>query len=138
MVLTWLGNDSLAKDDLRMAAEVFRMSYCEVANNSSGGTIPSTLLADLNSVSNRPSRGFAFGRGESWGMVSAISAFAISDDTFRNRYRPWFGTITDLVAAGQSNCSGFIQAQINSKWLLGQWNCASRSSRPSPRTCCGA
>ncbi len=122
MVLTWLGNDSLAKDDLRMAAEIFRMSYCEVANNSSGGTIPSTLLADLNSVSNRPSRGFAFGRGESWGLVSAVSAFAISDDTFRNRYRPWFGTIADLVAAGQSSCSGFIQAQINSKWLAGQWN----------------
>jgi hypothetical protein len=121
MVLTWLGNDSLAKDDLRMAAEIFRMSYHEFYNNSAGGTIPSTLRADLNSVAAHAGVGMAFGRGESWGLVSTLAAYGISDDAWRARYLPWFGTIADTVSTGQSSCNGFIQAMVNSKWLSGQF-----------------
>ncbi|MBM3990531.1 MAG: hypothetical protein FJ298_05915 [Planctomycetes bacterium] len=121
MVLTWLGNDSIAKDDLRMAAECFRMSFSEHFNNSSGYSIPSTLRAKMSQVSNLPNRGFSFGRGESWGMVSAICAYSISDSAFRARYRPWFGTIADVIANGQSSCNGFIQSWANTKLLSGQW-----------------
>lgn len=121
MVLTWLGNDSIAKDDLRMAAECFRMSFSEHYNNSGGYSIPSTLRAKMTQVNGRPHRGFSFGRGESWGLVSAICAYSISDSTFRARYRPWFGIAADVVANGQSSCNGFIQAWANVKMLSGQW-----------------
>ena len=121
MVLTWLGNDSIAKDDLRMAAECFRMSFSEHYNNSGGYSIPSTLRAKMSQVNNRPHKGFSFGRGESWGLVSAICAYSISDSAFRARYRPWFATTADVIANGQSSCNGFIQAWANTKMLAGQW-----------------
>ena len=121
MVLTWLGNDSIAKDDLRMAAECFRMSYSEHYNNSGGYSIPSTLRAKMTQVNVRPNKGFAFGRGESWGLVSAICAYSISDANFRARYRPWFGIAADVIVNGQSACNGFIQSQVNTKMLSGQW-----------------
>jgi hypothetical protein len=121
MVLAWLGNDALAKDDLRMAAEVFRMSYHEWYINAAGGNIPTTLSSELHYVTVNPGRGMSFGRGESWGLVSASAAYSLSDDAWRQRFLPWFQKVADVVAAGQIDCSGFIQSQQNTKWLAGQW-----------------
>lgn len=121
MVLTFLGNDSIAKDDLRMASEIYRMSYHEYYVNGAGGTIPSLLRVDLDHVATSPGKGIAFGRGESWGIVSAVAAYNISDPAWRARYRPWFGQIADMLSAGQSSCNGFLQAIVNTKMLNGQF-----------------
>jgi hypothetical protein len=121
MVLTYLGNDSLAKDDLRMAAEIFRMSYHEYYINSSGGTIPSLLRCDLDYVTVNPGKGMGFGRGEAWGTVSTVAAYAISDDAWRARYRPWFDQIADMLPIGQASCSGFIQSLVSNKILNAQY-----------------
>jgi hypothetical protein len=123
MVLAWLGNDALAKDDIRMAAECFRMSYHEWYTTSAGGNIPTTLSSEQHYVAVNPGRGMSFGRGESWGIVSAAAAYGLSDDTWRQRFLPWFQQVADCVSAGQITCSGFIQSQQNNKWLLGQWKC---------------
>src|SRR6185295_2053023 len=62
-VLTWLANDSLAKDDLRMQAENFHLSFHSYANNAFGGAQSSGLLSLIRSVHGTPNKGFQFGRG---------------------------------------------------------------------------
>jgi hypothetical protein len=121
MVLAWLGNDALAKDDLRMAAECFRLSFHEAYVNPNGGNIPTTLSSKRDYVAVNPGRGFSFGRGESWGLVSAVAAYGLSDSAWRQRYLPWFQATADVVASGQSACNGFIQSTVNVKILGGQW-----------------
>jgi hypothetical protein len=120
-VLAWLGNDELAKDDLRMAAEIFRLSYHEYANNAYGTAIQSGLKAQMAAVQANPDVGMGFGRGEAWGVDCALAAYSLSDPAWRATWRPWFNKISDTLAKGQSACNGFIQSVVNDKWLNGQY-----------------
>jgi hypothetical protein len=120
-VLAWLGNDAIAKDDLRMAAEIFRLSYHEYPTSSTGGVMSSQLRGDMNWVAAHPGRGYGFGRGPAWGTDSAICAYTLSDPAWRSRWLGWFGIISDTLASGQSACNGFIQSNVNIKNLGGQW-----------------
>ena len=120
-VLAWLGNDQIARDDLRMQGEVFRMSYTFLPNSSTGSAIVSGALNDLNSVNANPGEGFAFGRGEGWGLDCMNAVYSLEDDAWRQASQPWFTQITDMVSAGQSSCNGFIQSIISSKILAGTY-----------------
>lgn len=120
-VLIWLGNDAIAKDDARMDAELFHLSYCEYANDAKGNANGSGLLADIKSVTNSPGDGFGFGRGEGWGIDVMNVAYSINDPKWRQEVLPWYQKIADLVIAGQGTCNGFWQAQVNSKWLNGAY-----------------
>lgn len=121
MALSWLGNDSLAKDDLRMAAEIFRLSYHEYFSSPSGYIMGSGMLSDIQAASGNPGYGINFGRGESWGIVSAIAAYGLSDQNWRSRWLPWFQKAGDLLSNGQSSCNGIIQRVVNNKILSGQF-----------------
>ncbi len=121
MALSWLGNDALAKDDLRMSAEIFRLSYHEFPISSSGVVSGTSMLADIQAALGNPGYGIAFGRGESWGLVSAIAAFGLSDPAWRARWDSWFSKASDLVANGQSSCNGIIQRTLNNKILGGAY-----------------
>jgi hypothetical protein len=121
MALAWLGNDALAKDDLRMCAEIFRLSYHEHYSSSSGYVIGSGMLADIQQVAGMPGYGFSFGRGESWGLMSAIAAYGLSDPTWRTRWVSWFAKAADTISAGQSTCNGIIQRVTSNKILSGQY-----------------
>ncbi len=120
-VLTWLGNDLLAKDDLKMAAQVFRLSYHEYANNAYGSAIQSGLKSAMAAVAAAPDVGMNFGRGEAWGVDCALAAYSTMDLDERATWRPWFAKISDTLAKGQSACNGFVQSVINSKWLNGTY-----------------
>jgi hypothetical protein len=100
-VLAWLGNDSIAKLDLSMAAA-----------------------------------GLSFGRGQGWGLDSAVAAYAFGDDAHRELYYPWFETIADTIEAGQADCTGIIQATPSAKYVY-RASCR-RSRSPSSRTRSGA
>jgi hypothetical protein len=43
-------------------------------------------------------------------MYTAVAAYAIGDDDLRARFRPWFTSLAQLIAAGQSTCTGNIMA----------------------------
>lgn len=118
-VLAWLGNDPLAKDDLRALAEVWRFTYHPYFNSSSGGVQGSGMRGARGFVDANPGKGFPFGRGEAWATDCNVAAYALSDEAWRSAKRPWFDLIADLVADGQGACNGFIQAQINEKWVGG-------------------
>ena len=110
-VLAWLGNDSLAKDGLRAAAECFRLSFHEFPNTSNGVAQGTGLLYKLRYVQGMPGNGLDFGRGEAWGLDCASSAYAMASPEWRELVRPWFLKIEALLAAGQSTCTGTIMAQ---------------------------
>lgn len=122
-VLTWMANDSLAKDDLRAMAEMFHLSYHEYYNSSSQYAQVSGLKYEQMQVAANPHKGTAFGRGEGWGLDAAVAAYATSSPTWRSQNRPWLDAIAHVVADGQMTCSGFIQASVNEHFADGNYLC---------------
>ena len=120
-VLAWLGNDALAKDDLRHAAEIVRMSMHEYPNSSGKTHTGSYLFGLASHVGSYPGKGIPWGRGEAWSLDAVVAAYTTGDPDYRGRVRPWLETCADLVAQGQIPCSGFIMAQYVSQWLTGQY-----------------
>ena len=121
-VLAWLGNDALSRDDLLMRAELLRLSYHMLPNGPGGGVIVSGMRADYDKVQEYPGMGFAFGRGEAWGLDAVNCAYAMGDPEWRDGIRPWYEDIADLVCQGQASCSGFIQSIISVKMLSGEFH----------------
>ncbi|MCZ6599073.1 MAG: hypothetical protein O7B99_15655 [Planctomycetota bacterium] len=120
-VLAWLANDSLAKDDLRMQAENFNLSYHQHFNSEAGFTQSTGLRWDLDYVAEHPATGFPFGRGEGWGLDCMNAAYATADEEWRATKRPWFDVVAELLADGQASCSGFIQAQVTPAFFEGEY-----------------
>jgi hypothetical protein len=120
-VLTWLGNDSLAKDDLRMQAEAFHLSYHENRNDATGGFQSGGLLAQRAVVNANPGKGCPFGRGEAWGLDCMLAAYNTSDLAWRARKFAWFGKVIELLLDGQGSCTGFIQAFVSNKAVNGRY-----------------
>ena len=114
-ILAWLGNDAMAKDDLLMQAELVRLSYHDYYNSPGAAATVSGLLADIQFVNQYPNKGFSFGRGEGWGMDVMAASYALGTPSWRAAALPWFETVVDTVAKGQSRCSGVIQAIVSSK-----------------------
>lgn len=112
-VLVWLGNDALAKDDLRAQAEGFRLGFCELRQDIWGGIVSSGLHMLQNYVAARPGQGLAFGRREGWGIDTVCAAYSTQSDYWRAPVRRWFDLILDVVETGQADCNGGIQAS----WL---------------------
>lgn len=120
-VLAWLGNDSLAKDDLCMQAENFHLAYHHHANNAYGNAQGSGLLAAQRFVRSSPGQGFGFGRGESWGMDCAVAAYSCGSKEWRATKLPWFQEQAELLLEGQAACSGFIQSFVYHLALGGRY-----------------
>ncbi|MFT5463093.1 MAG: hypothetical protein ACI8QS_001979 [Planctomycetota bacterium] len=119
-VLVWLANDMIAKDDLELVSEMYRLSYHPHRNNAGGGYIGTGLYSHLKNVIAEPAVGSPFGRGESWGIDSALASYASGDDETRARLRPWLDIIMNNLSDSQM-CSGFLQTQISTKFLNGQY-----------------
>lgn len=118
-VLVWLANDTLAKDDLTMQAEVWHLSYHEFNKNQWGDTQVNGLLAHRDHIAEFPGSGFTFSRGEGWGLDVASSVYAFASDEWRSRNAPWFNQIADNLNNGIGSCNGFIQANVNEKFVNG-------------------
>lgn len=117
--LAWLGNDSVAKDDILMQAELARMSYFHAPVGANGAALGSSMLGDLNWVANNPGKGFSFGRGEGWTVDAMCAAYSLGHPTWRADARNWFERIADMVHDGRVDCTGMIQAIVNTKILNG-------------------
>ncbi len=120
-ILAWLGNDALAKDELRHSAQLFWLSYHPYPKATDGSYIFSGLLSATKFAAAHPGKGAGFGRGEAWGLDTAVAVYSLGSPSWRGRARPWLSQIADTLAKSQVPCSGFIQAASNSSWLGGQW-----------------
>lgn len=120
-VLAWLANDSLAKDDLRMQAENFNLSFHTLANSSNGNAQSSGLLSMQRYVANFPDKGCPFGRGEAWGLDCAVASYALGSHAWRERKLPWFQAQAEVLLEAQPSCNGFIQAFVSDKAVEGNY-----------------
>jgi hypothetical protein len=120
-VLAWLGNDPIAKDDLRLEAEMYHLSYHDHYNDQFGGLHGTGLRATKNLVAANPGKGGPFGRGESWGIDCAVAAYNLQPPAWRAAKRPWFAGIAAMLAEMQGVCNGFLQAQVSAKAVGGKY-----------------
>ena len=121
-VLAWLGNDSLAKDDLRMQAENFIFSYNLVPQSSDGEWYIGTgMLWDSKYVDEFPGWGVMFGRSEGWGIDCVTAYYNLAKPDWRDRNRPWFDGILHVVEKGQSTCTGTITTTRMTHMFNGQY-----------------
>ena len=118
-VLAWLGNDALAKDDLRMHAEIARLSYHEYPVSPAGAVIGTGMLADIQTAQANPGIGLNIGRGEGWTFDSVAAAFSINSLAWRAQARNWFDQIVPMLEQGQSACSGILQRTHSNKMVGG-------------------
>jgi len=120
-VLAWLGNDALAKNELRMAAAAYRLGFHEHYNSPGRYIQGSGLLSAMTYVEHNPGWGLPMGRANGWGLDAALAVYAMGDDEVRRRYYPWFELVVETIANGQSTCTGIIQASPISKLAGGQF-----------------
>ncbi|MEW6073255.1 MAG: hypothetical protein AB1726_11785 [Planctomycetota bacterium] len=120
--LAWLANDALAKDDLRLAAEMFHLSFHPYRNSGGGGIQSSGMRQKMEYVAEHPGKGLPFGRGEGWGLDAAVAAFATASPEWRAAKRPWLDRLVVLLSDGQASCSGFLQSQVAPKFLDGRYH----------------
>ena len=120
-LLAWVGNDSLAKDDLELQAELIHLSYHPFHNSAYGHVQGTGMRADIDYVAANPAQGFPFGRAEGWSMDTMTAAFVLGNDDFRQRKLPWLQSIAQLIVQGQEACSGFLQSEIYVKILGGNY-----------------
>jgi len=120
-VLAWLGNDALAKDQLELAGELFRLSFNEFNQNANGVPQAGGLRHTIDYVAEYPGNGVQFGRGQAWGLDTMLCAYSLGDEDFRERTYDWMGIMAQLVADGQSTCTGTIQAKRMNGLLNGQY-----------------
>ena len=121
-VLTWLGNDAIAKDDLELSAELMRLSYTVFPTSATGYVQPSSMLSQVQFVNGKPGIGFGFGRGPAWSLDTVNAAYATGRSDFRARALPWINGILNLVEKGQADCSGIIQRIQNNAILDGKYS----------------
>jgi len=120
-VLAWLGNDSLAKDDLFMQAELTRITHNLYPTNAAGNGGSSSLYGDKIYVEAFPQNGYAFQRHEGWYGDTMAAAYAFQSPAWRTANKPWFETFVQTAANGQVPCSGLIYAKVNDKVLDGNY-----------------
>ena len=123
-VLAFALNDNLAKDDVLLQADLFRLGYHPYANTSLGNADGWGLRADMDFAEQWPGRGVTFGRGEAWGVDIAATAYSMADESWRQVTFPWFQQMVSMLRASMMPCSGHLMATVSSKMLDGKYRAA--------------
>jgi len=116
-VLAWLGNDSMAKDDLFMQAELARMTHHRYPINTNGALSGSSMAYDAWYTETYPNNGYEFQRHEGWYADTMAAAYAMQTPAWRTEAKPWFEDFVKTAQAGQVSCSGLLYAKVNNKVL---------------------
>ena len=110
--LVWLGNDSLAKDDLLLSAELFHLAFHESPGAGEGGA----LRACEQLVKAHPHQGADIGRGVAFGIDVACAAYSVAPPVWRERNRGWLVRIARLCCDAALP-SGIVQRSVNPRVL---------------------
>ena len=118
-VLAWLGNDSLAKDDLLLAAELFHLAFHESPHAGARSARPATLFEAEQLARAHPHQGLDLGREFAYGVDSACTAYSLAPPAWRERNRAWLLRIAQLLSdAALPN--GIVQRSANARVLGNQ------------------
>lgn len=94
--IVWLGNDSLARDDLVQSGEVFHLMFHEgphIAESWSAGVTLSVFEAQ---AAERPHQGAYIGRDAAWGIDAMCAAYSVASPEWRARNFEWFRRVARL------------------------------------------
>ncbi len=119
--LAWLGNDSLAKDDLMMQAELARASYSVLPQTAGDVGISPGLFVDKQYAEQYPHQGLWLDREQGWMVNTVAAAYSMAHPVWRSQVRPWFDDVVDLMQLGQTNCIGSIMSYPSDNHLNGQY-----------------
>ena len=115
--LVWLANDPMAKDDLVLAAELYRLERHEGPGVAASSAATRSLL-DLETLAkDHPHQGLPVGRQDAWGIDAMCAAYSVSGEEWRTRNLPWFVRMSKLLLDGAMS-SGIVQ-RIPGDPLLG-------------------
>lgn len=115
--LVWLGNDALAKDDLMLSAELYRLMRQESPHIPADWSTGITLRELEKNAAAHPHEGITVGREDGWGIDAMCAAYSVGDEAWRARNRAWFDRMSSLLCDA-SLPSGFIQ-RFNNERVLG-------------------
>jgi hypothetical protein len=119
--LAWLGNDALAKDDLRLSAELFHLMFHESPHVPASWSKGITLRVLEGIAAAHPHQGVAMGRAHAWGIDAMCAAYSLADDEWRAETFEWFRRVGRLcLAAAQP--SGLIQRMDNERLFERRYN----------------
>jgi hypothetical protein len=115
--LVWLANDPMAKDDLLLAAELFRMERTELPRAASAAPAGRSLL-DLEEIAKEhPHQGLPVGREDAWGIDAMCAVYSVASEEWRAKNFAWFERESQLLLDGAMS-SGLVQ-RIPGDPLLG-------------------
>jgi hypothetical protein len=113
--LVWLGNDSLAKDDLLLSGELFHLAFHE-SRQAEGSPQGATLRALEGLVQAHPHQGLPIGRELAWGIDAACAAYSVAAPPWRERNRDWLRRVATLLCDAALP-SGILQRTVNARVL---------------------
>lgn len=114
--LVWLGNDAMAKDDLRLSAELYRLMRHESPHIPASWSTGVTLRELEKLAAAHPHEGVGVGREDGWGIDAMCAAYSVADDAWRAANRRWFDRMSQLLADCQLP-NGFFQRFRNERVL---------------------
>lgn len=116
--LAWLANDPMAKDDLRLSAELFRLFVHESPHVPESWSPGLTLRIWEQIVAAHPHQGLPIGRDHAWGIDAVCAAYSLSDEAWRARHRPWLDRYSKLLLEAAMP-SGLVQRILSERLLDG-------------------
>jgi len=114
--LVWLSNDPLAKDDLRLSAELFRLQFHEGRHKEESWSKGVTLRVYEEQVEHMPGVGAHLGRDHAWGIDAVSAYWCVADQAWRDRYTGWFERVARLLL-NAAMPSGIVMRNPNPKIL---------------------
>ena len=122
--LVWIGNDSLAKDDLMAQAELVRLTYHPFYSDQYGNKVTTGMRADIEQTELNPGGAVDFGRGEGWATDTRMAAYAVASEEWRELEYPMLEELVEMLSAGQVPCTGHIMAFTSDKIFNGNYRVA--------------
>ena len=119
--LVWLGNDALAKDDLRLQAELARGSYSLYPQDENGAAIATGQRRDRDHIDEYPNTGYDTNRAEGWIVDAAAAYYRLAEPAWRDEARYWFEDLLVTMERGQSSCTGALMSKPNWTYFGGQY-----------------
>jgi hypothetical protein len=123
LVLVYLNNDPIAKDEFEMEAQNIELTYTthpkKKWDNTCINIASETLRAHKLNASANPGTGIELlNRDEAWVALTMATQYSIADDNWRNKKRYWFDAYTDIFDLAQIDCTGLFRSQFNSGKIL--------------------
>ena len=114
--LVWLANDSMAKDDLILSAELFHLMFHESPHVPADWSPGVTLRVYEDIARRSPHAGLPWGREHAWGIDAMCAAYSVGSPRWRGENRAWFDRVTDLLERSAMP-SGLLQRALNERFL---------------------